>query len=923
MPVARIGTNCIEGLAIGTHVQPTMAQLYSEYTVGSGLRIKGVPHSCQVPFSRPSGSTLFAPISWPRCLCTGLTLALPPRGTRLLSHTRALALPVTHTRSAIVFFQPATPHAMTAYHPHLQLHEYPYASYNSQRDAYITSTLSLFDDRTTAQGDGHTIIDFPSSVTNSYPLTQTLYPSSIVQTPSPSISITQPPEMHISSRNEPHVDLDEHSLSLNLLQEFIELDLLPGTYTPIDPSETSMTSSPMIHTHDQNLRSASYLAPQVPLEPSQPAPQLSSAPVPVGTITSPNASPARAPSTLRPDRVSARRLQRELRTCIACKSAKAGCRWPDANSRSCARCARARRECVMAVTKPKNQTLTIKDITHQIRDLEVRIQQQLDIIVGPEGRDSSDRISILESGEGRKCSCPIPVSATQAAEGSSAPALIVIHRAGCPASDPMGLYGRSRLMELQDPDSDAKDDLEEYTSITSEEEDSKFITANGSISSNMPMPAYGTPAATFFELARSLGSPQAEALPSPTGSNISAEVGLAGADYFSPNPASLPFIRKIVIERERLPSYLLNGTVKPAECLELFARLWNVSVSVLDPGLHTSARAVLWRCPFLFTVVIAIAARDYKPEQYPILMQEAKTMAGLALTTWSKSIEIVQAFVLLATFPPPSRRWDEDRTWLYLGYATRMAGDLQLNRPADRPFPSEMAEREHLNRIRTCQSWNSVSAAAKLGKQTSMQEDPVILVHKCQIAQTDVNLAFSSNILIMMIPHAGIVRMSNTIPFSSTAHYFRLVIYSICHGRSRDADKRMILALSEHHANSIYFKYSAEGWFTFGAFAAAFIVKVLCPTFAPVIDQAYRQHLRSVVMELINAYESKQVSIDERHSPSIYARFLTRLLVRADELNGTTPAVLAPLASSASPQIKVDSEEMERLFGIPSLHNLG
>ncbi|KAF8675044.1 hypothetical protein RHS04_06817 [Rhizoctonia solani] len=882
---------------------------------------------------------------------------------------------------------------MTAYHPHLQLHEYPYASYNSQRDAYITSTLSLFDDRTTAQGDGHTIIDFPSSVTNSYPLTQTLYPSSIVQTPSPSISITQPPEMHISSRNEPHVDLDEHSLSLNLLQEFIELDLLPGTYTPIDPSETSMTSSPMIHTHDQNLRSASYLAPQVPLEPSQPAPQLSSAPVPVGTITSPNASPARAPSTLRPDRVSARRLQRELRTCIACKSAKAGCRWPDANSRSCARCARARRECVMAVTKPKNQTLTIKDITHQIRDLEVRIQQQLDIIVGPEGRDSSDRISILESGEGRKCSCPIPVSATQAAEGSSAPALIVIHRAGCPASDPMGLYGRSRLMELQDPDSDAKDDLEEYTSITSEEEDRRH-----DLHLSMPMPAYGTPAATFFELARSLGSPQAEALPSPTGSNISAEVGLAGADYFSPNPASLPFIRKIVIERERLPSYLLNGTVKPAECLELFARfmsLWNVSVSVLDPGLHTSARAVLWRCPFLFTVVIAIAARDYKPEQYPILMQEAKTMAGLALTTWSKSIEIVQAFVLLATFPPPSRRWDEDRTWLYLGYATRMAGDLQLNRPADRPFPSEMAEREHLNRIRTwliChnldQSWNSVSAAAKLGKQTSMQEDPVILgsktwwksskynmnfdIHLC--AFTQICIIFRKYFTLLGADSSSIYNLNNHVDvglladgftkeiedfqseFESifaehsdhddpacryrahvkyTAHYFRLVIYSICHGRSRDADKRMILqrcldassrlvrALSEHHANSIYFKYSAEGWFTFGAFAAAFIVKVLCPTFAPVIDQAYRQHLRSVVMELINAYESKQVSIDERHSPSIYARFLTRLLVRADELNGTTPAVLAPLASSASPQIKVDSEEMERLFGIPSLHNLG
>jgi hypothetical protein len=87
--------------------------------------------------------------------------------------------------------------------------------------------------------------------------------------------------------------------------------------------------------------------------------------------------------------------------------------------------------------------------------------------------------------------------------------------------------------------------------------------------------ASGTPAATFFELARSLGSPQSDVLSSPTGSNASVDIGLAGADYFSPNPAAQPAIRKIVIERERLPSYLLNGTIKPAECNQLFARSVN------------------------------------------------------------------------------------------------------------------------------------------------------------------------------------------------------------------------------------------------------------------------------------------------------------------------------------------------------------
>jgi hypothetical protein len=35
------------------------------------------------------------------------------------------------------------------------------------------------------------------------------------------------------------------------------------------------------------------------------------------------------------------------------------CYWPDLNSRSCARCARSQRECVLADTKPKNQTLYV------------------------------------------------------------------------------------------------------------------------------------------------------------------------------------------------------------------------------------------------------------------------------------------------------------------------------------------------------------------------------------------------------------------------------------------------------------------------------------------------------------------------------------------------------------------------------------
>ncbi|CAE6437871.1 unnamed protein product [Rhizoctonia solani] len=533
--------------------------------------------------------------------------------------------------------------------------------------------------------------------------------------------------------NAPPTDSVE-TIPLELLAEWLHpevtsgFDTIPEPYTPVDTSGNSSTSSPMMLNHDQASQNALRPAPQTPFRPHLQPPLVTPrpAPVPVGRTASPGNSPSPRRTGLRPERPSVRKARVEeaakARTCMACRAAKAS-KVPMAQLRKSNLCALHE-----GPTRRALRLSTIKDITHQIRDLEVRIQQHLDKLRGSDGQESSDRLSVLESTEGRRCGCPVPAPTTSVTEGSTAPISAIVHRPGCPASDPLALYGRSRLMELEDPDSDAKEnEFEEDTPITSEEEDRCH-----DLNLGMLMPASGTPAATFFELAHSLASPWAETLPSPTGSNVSPDVGMAGADYFTPNPAARPAIRKIMIERERLPSYLLNGTIKPAECNELFERfmsLWNVSVSVLDPGLHTSARAVLWRCPFLFTVVLAIAARDHKPEHYPILMQEARNMAGLALTTWSKSIEIVQAFILLATFPPPSKRWDEDRSWLYLGYATRMAGDLQLNRSAEHPFPSEMSEREHLNRIRTwliCHNLD-VSAAAKLGKQTSTQEDPVIL----------------------------------------------------------------------------------------------------------------------------------------------------------------------------------------------------
>jgi transcriptional regulatory protein LEU3 len=52
-------------------------------------------------------------------------------------------------------------------------------------------------------------------------------------------------------------------------------------------------------------------------------------------------------------------------------------------------------------------------------------------------------------------------------------------------------------------------------------------------------------------------------------------------------------------------------------------------------------------------------------------MEFAKDAAGKALTESSKSVDIVQAFLLLAVYPVPKRKWSDDRSWLLMGVAFR------------------------------------------------------------------------------------------------------------------------------------------------------------------------------------------------------------------------------------------------------------
>ncbi|KAB5591031.1 Fungal specific transcription factor domain containing protein [Ceratobasidium theobromae] len=196
------------------------------------------------------------------------------------------------------------------------------------------------------------------------------------------------------------------------------------------------------------------------------------------------------------------------------------------------------------------------------------------------------------------------------------------------------------------------------------------------------------------------------------------DVGVANGEYFRPGPMAHPDLRRIIVERQMVPEILTLGVVSDAEAEHLFrifheridVSLWRAPsrltlqavIAIIDPTIHTVA-GVKARCPFLFTVVCAIASRYWveRPELYTVLMHHAKAAAATAITDGWKSLEVCQAYLLLSVYPQPARSWAEDRAWLYLGCAIRLAMDLNLYKLPTRSFVNEAHEREVLNRTRT------------------------------------------------------------------------------------------------------------------------------------------------------------------------------------------------------------------------------
>jgi hypothetical protein len=76
--------------------------------------------------------------------------------------------------------------------------------------------------------------------------------------------------------------------------------------------------------------------------------------------------------------------------------------------------------------------------------------------------------------------------------------------------------------------------------------------------------------------------------------------------------------------------------------------------------------------------VCAVTCRFHpeKADIYPIAMHFAKNECANALMHGWKSVGLAQAFMLLAMYHNPARRWEEERPYVYAGLALRSAHAL-------------------------------------------------------------------------------------------------------------------------------------------------------------------------------------------------------------------------------------------------------
>ncbi|KAJ4478491.1 fungal-specific transcription factor domain-containing protein [Lentinula aciculospora] len=213
------------------------------------------------------------------------------------------------------------------------------------------------------------------------------------------------------------------------------------------------------------------------------------------------------------------------------------------------------------------------------------------------------------------------------------------------------------------------------------------------------------------------------------------KIGVASDIYFKPGPMTILPLRRLYIERQVQPEMLsFVSTQEVVALFKIFFDHINMQSNLLDRNFHTPS-LVCSRSPFLLTTMCAIASKFFteKPDLHPRLTELSKKLAFSVPAKGYKSVEIVQAYILLTMWGLGAvERYEQDKTWLLLGMAIRMATDLNLHRKtavnSQDTQEGRARDLEVHNRERTwilCFCLDR-SHSALLGKPHTIKEDFII-----------------------------------------------------------------------------------------------------------------------------------------------------------------------------------------------------
>ncbi|KAI9445815.1 hypothetical protein F5148DRAFT_1153666 [Russula earlei] len=304
-------------------------------------------------------------------------------------------------------------------------------------------------------------------------------------------------------------------------------------------------------------------------------------------------------------------------------------------------------------------------------------------------------------------------------------------------------------------------------------------------------------------------------------------------------------------------------------------------ISLHEPKVHTPI-LTFSRCPFLFLVVCAISScYSEKREAYSIAMHFAKTAAANELIDGRKSVELCQAYILLSIYAVPARRWEEDRSWLYTGLAIRSVTDLNLHILPPKKLTMEQQELEMLNRT---QIW---IICFNIDKSTATQfGKPSIIVRKSlKWYKSSLNnhpirplTCVSFALQLHQLREAGHVHFWFQNAFQRGLETDDEVFFT----RSLESAKPAVTVLVDgpNRLHMFCTRCIEISYFVFGAFASAFMLKLLCTECSRFITPGLETEVYQVIERLIATIGSPQIATDERHTPNLYSRFLASLLAK-------------------------------------------